>query len=114
MLKAQVQSAHCLIPSSLGLPFFDPLFQPMHLLVIGIIAILLFGKRVPDIARWLGKKSVEFKLRSPLGRNKGGSGSKPHKRDDEEPGACPARLEPPDKPQPPAQVALTPPKSSED
>jgi sec-independent protein translocase protein TatA len=36
-------------------------FQPTHLLVIGIIAILLFGKRLPDIARSLGKSMVEFK-----------------------------------------------------
>jgi len=40
---------------------FEGLFQPMHLLVIGIIAILLFGKRLPDIARSLGKSMVEFK-----------------------------------------------------
>jgi sec-independent protein translocase protein TatA len=39
----------------------EGLFQPMHLLVIGIIAILLFGKRLPDIARSLGKSMVEFK-----------------------------------------------------
>ena len=38
---------------------FEGLFQPMHLLVIGIIAILLFGKRLPDIARSLGKSMVE-------------------------------------------------------
>jgi hypothetical protein len=31
-----------------------------------------------------------------------------------EPGTCPARLEPPDKPRPPAQVVLAPPKSNED
>lgn len=39
----------------------EGIFQPLHLLVIGIIAILLFGKRLPDIARSLGKSMVEFK-----------------------------------------------------
>ena len=87
---------------------FDGLFPPMHLLVIGIIAILLL------VAYWLGKKLVEFRLRKLLRNNTGDCGSEPHKRDDEEPGACPARLEPPNKPRPPAQVALTPPKSSEE
>jgi Sec-independent protein translocase protein TatA len=114
MFQAPLHSSRFLIVLSHWIAFFDGLFQPMHLLVIGIIAILLFGKSVPDIARWLGKKSVEFRLRRPLGKNKGDSGSEPHKRDDEQPGACPARLDPPDKPRPPAQVALTRPKSSED
>ena len=114
MFQARLHSSHCLIVLFYWIAFFDGLFQPMYLLVIGIIAILLFGKRLPDFARWLGKKSVEFRLRRLLGKNKRDSGSEPHKRDDEEPGACPARLEPPDKPRPPAQVALTPPKSSED
>jgi sec-independent protein translocase protein TatA len=41
--------------------FIDSIFQPMHLLVIGVIAILLFGKRLPEIARSLGKSMVEFK-----------------------------------------------------
>src|SRR5260370_23494397 len=39
----------------------EGLFQATHVLVIGIIAILLFGKRLPDIARSLGKSMVEFK-----------------------------------------------------
>src|SRR5262249_44715775 len=39
----------------------EGIFQPTHLLVIGIIAILLFGKRLPDIARSLGKSMAEFK-----------------------------------------------------
>jgi len=39
----------------------EGIFQPTHLLVIGIIAILLFGKRLPDIARSLGKSMAELK-----------------------------------------------------
>lgn len=33
----------------------------MELLVIGMIALLLFGKRLPEVARSLGKGIVEFK-----------------------------------------------------
>lgn len=32
-----------------------------ELLIIGIIALLLFGKRLPEVARSLGKGIVEFK-----------------------------------------------------
>jgi sec-independent protein translocase protein TatA len=34
---------------------------PVGLIVILIIALLLFGKRLPDVARSLGKGIVEFK-----------------------------------------------------
>jgi len=34
---------------------------PMELLVLGIIAVVLFGKRLPDMAKYLGKSVVEFK-----------------------------------------------------
>jgi len=39
--------------------FFSP--GPMELLVIGAIAVLLFGKRLPEVGRSLGKGIVEFK-----------------------------------------------------
>jgi sec-independent protein translocase protein TatA len=32
-----------------------------ELIVIGIIAVLLFGKKLPDMAKYLGKSVVEFK-----------------------------------------------------
>ncbi len=37
-----------------------PLGLP-EMIVIGIVALLLFGKRLPEVARSLGKGIVEFK-----------------------------------------------------
>ncbi len=34
---------------------------PMEMLVVGFIAVLLFGKRLPEVARSLGKGVTEFK-----------------------------------------------------
>ncbi|MBX3436774.1 MAG: twin-arginine translocase TatA/TatE family subunit [Planctomycetaceae bacterium] len=34
---------------------------PMELVIVGMIALLLFGKRLPEVARSLGKGIVEFK-----------------------------------------------------
>ena len=36
-------------------------FDPWHLLVLGAIALLLFGKRLPEVGRSLGKGISEFK-----------------------------------------------------
>ena len=41
------------------LAFFSP--GPMEMIIIGGIALLLFGKRLPEVARSLGKGIVEFK-----------------------------------------------------
>ena len=34
---------------------------PLQLLIVGIVALLLFGNRLPEVARSLGKSMVEFK-----------------------------------------------------
>jgi len=39
--------------------WFSP--GPMEMLIIGVIAVLLFGKRLPEVGRSLGKGIVEFK-----------------------------------------------------
>lgn len=46
--------------SNAMLAFFQNLGAP-ELIVIGIIALLLFGKRLPEVGRSLGKGIVEFK-----------------------------------------------------
>ncbi len=33
----------------------------MELIIVGIIAVLLFGKRLPEVARSLGSTFVQFK-----------------------------------------------------
>ena len=42
------------------LAFFGPI-GPTEMVVFGIIAVLLFGSRLPSVARSLGKSIVEFK-----------------------------------------------------
>jgi sec-independent protein translocase protein TatA len=42
------------------LGFFGPL-GPMELLIIGMIALLLFGNRLPSVMRSMGRGIVEFK-----------------------------------------------------
>jgi sec-independent protein translocase protein TatA len=34
---------------------------PMELMIVGVVAVLLFGKRLPEIGRSMGKSIVEFK-----------------------------------------------------
>lgn len=34
---------------------------PMELAIVGVIALLLFGTRLPDVARSMGKSIREFK-----------------------------------------------------
>ena len=34
---------------------------PMEILVVVVIGVLLFGKRLPDMGRYLGKSITEFK-----------------------------------------------------
>ncbi len=34
---------------------------PMEMVIVGIVAVLLFGSRLPSVARSLGKSMTEFK-----------------------------------------------------
>lgn len=34
---------------------------PMEILIVGVVAVLLFGKRLPEVGRSLGKGLIEFK-----------------------------------------------------
>lgn len=36
-------------------------FTPMGMLIVGLVALLMFGKRLPDVMRALGKSVTEFK-----------------------------------------------------
>jgi sec-independent protein translocase protein TatA len=35
--------------------------EPWHLLLLGIVALLLYGKRLPEVGRSLGRGIAEFK-----------------------------------------------------
>lgn len=43
------------------IPAFISMPGPGELLIIGLIGVLLFGNRLPDVGRSLGKGIVEFK-----------------------------------------------------
>jgi sec-independent protein translocase protein TatA len=45
----------------MNLPLANLMFAPENWLLLGGIALLLFGKRLPEVGRSLGKGIVEFK-----------------------------------------------------
>jgi sec-independent protein translocase protein TatA len=50
----------------MSIDIVSPLFAvlgigPTEMIIVGVIAVLLFGKRVPEVARSLGKGVTEFK-----------------------------------------------------
>ncbi len=40
---------------------FLPNLGPMEIIVLLILGVLLFGRKLPDVGRYLGKSIVEFK-----------------------------------------------------
>jgi sec-independent protein translocase protein TatA len=42
-------------------PVFAFLDNPFTLLILGVLAVLLFGERLPEVARSVGKGFMEFK-----------------------------------------------------
>jgi sec-independent protein translocase protein TatA len=40
---------------------FSGAFSPMHILLALLIGVLLFGKKLPEVGRMLGKGLLEFK-----------------------------------------------------
>lgn len=40
---------------------FLPSMGPMEMAIVGVVAVLLFGKRLPSVMRSLGSSLVEFK-----------------------------------------------------
>jgi sec-independent protein translocase protein TatA len=80
---------------------FEGLFGP-HMLILLIIGILLFGKRLPEVGRSLGKGIVEFKkglkgLEDDIQDNVSNTSAPEHR----------ASIEPP---RPPQRVQATAPK----
>jgi sec-independent protein translocase protein TatA len=41
--------------------FIGPVTTPTTLIIVGLIALLLFGNRLPSVMRSLGRSVVEFK-----------------------------------------------------
>lgn len=73
---------------------------PMEFLVLAVLGVLLFGRRLPEVGRYLGKGIVEFK--------KGLKGLE----DEVDGGGTSMRQEPAplEQPRPPQRVATTAPK----
>lgn len=72
---------------------------PMEMIVLVVLGVLLFGRKLPDVGRYLGKSIVEFR--------KGVKGLE----DDVEGNASASREQIPQEPaRPPQRVAATAPK----
>jgi sec-independent protein translocase protein TatA len=84
--------------------FGEGIFAPSHIIIILIVGIILFGRRLPEVGRYLGKGIVEFK--------KGIKGL-----EDDVDGGSPAATarndQPVEQPRPPQRVQATAPKFEE-
>ena len=80
--------------------FGESLFSPGHIILLLIVGVLLFGRRLPEVGRYLGKGIVEFK--------KGIKGLE----DEYESSAAPTQRQEPllEQPRPPQRVTATAPK----
>jgi sec-independent protein translocase protein TatA len=85
----------------MNLPFAFFGLDPIHWVIIGVVGILLFGKRLPEVGRSLGKGIIEFK--------KGLKGLEDEVETGNSSAAAPQQpaLEPP---RPPQRVTATAPK----
>lgn len=86
-----------------------PSLGPQEMIVLLILGVLLFGRKLPEIGRYLGKGIVEFKkgLKGVEDDIEGGAASAS--------GGAPARPEPAmDQPRPPQRVSTSVPKFEED
>ncbi len=55
---------------------FEGIFQPMHLLVILVVAVLVFGpKKIPELGKGLGEGIRGFKKALNEGASEGGEDS---------------------------------------
>lgn len=43
------------------LAFIEGILSPTHMIILLVIALLVFGHRLPQVARGMGKSIVEFK-----------------------------------------------------
>src|SRR3972149_5882319 len=79
--------------------FFSP--GPMELMIILLIGVLLFGKRLPEVGRSLGKGIVEFKkgvrgIEDELDSATSLTAARPHREDaDDHDTATAPKFEPP-------------------
>ena len=81
-------------------PLFASFLGPQEILILLIIGVLLFGRKLPEVGRYLGKGIVEFK--------KGMRGLE----DEFDPSAATPRQEPLalEQPRPPQRITTTAPK----
>jgi sec-independent protein translocase protein TatA len=76
--------------------FFEGAFAPGHIIIVLIVGILLFGRRLPEVGRYLGKGIVEFKkgIKGLEDDVDGGSGGSPvQTARDDQPARPPQRVQ---------------------